>query len=383
MSVSHARSLSSLLEALEGLTDPRKRRGIRHRLVAVPAVAVVATLGGARNLREMGSAAKDLSQDLLTTVGARWHPLKRRRVAASAGTIRRVLIAVDADALDRVIGGWLADHATCDPNGWEIALDGKDLHGAWSDDGRLVLFSALAHRRKGQDPVTLAQIRVPEGTTETTQVKTLLADLEIDGAPVTMDAAHTCAATARHLVKNKNADYLMAVKGNRKALRAACKRVAADLVTSGQTPHVVTEDDHGRISTWTTWSTDLAPDATVTLPYAARLAVIRRDIADLARQPKSKEIVLMVTSRATMTSADFHTSTRGHWSIENLEHRPRDTVWREDDQQAYLGNGPRNTAALRNLALGVPAINGITKITETVQWIGRDHDRAVPLLMLT
>jgi predicted transposase YbfD/YdcC len=91
----------------------------------------------------------------------------------------------------------------------------------------------------------------------------------------------------------------------------------------------------------------------------------------------------MVTSRASMTGADFHTCTRRHWSIKNLEHRPRDTVWREDDQQAYLGNGPRNTAALRNLALGVLAMHGIAKITETVQRIGRDHDRASPLLMLT
>lgn len=383
MSVSHARTLPCLLEALAGLTDPRKRRGIRHRLVAVLAVAAVTTLGGARNYREMGSAAQDLSQDLLGLLGAWWHPLRRRRVAAGAGTIRRVLIGVDADALDRVIGDWLRACAACDRAGWQIALDGKDLHGAWDGDGRLVLFSALVHRREGQAPVTLAQIRVPEGTTETTQVTRLLDGLEIDGALVTMDAAHTCAATARYLVTDKQADYLMAVKGNREALYAACGRVAAGLVFGEQVPHVVAEDDHGRISTWTTWSTDLTKRDKVKLPYAARLAVIRRDIADLAGQPVSKEIVLMVTSRASMTSADFHTCTRGHWGIENLEHRPRDTVWREDDQQAYLGNGPRNTAALRNLALGVLAVNGITKITETVQRIGRDHDRAAPLLKLT
>jgi predicted transposase YbfD/YdcC len=381
--VSHARSLPSLLEALEGLADPRQRRGIRHRLAAVLAVAVVATLGGARNYREMGSSAQDFSQDLLTLVGARWHPLWRRRVAAGAGTIRRVLIAVDADALDRVITGWLRAVAACDEGGWQIALDGKDLHGAWDGDGRLVLFSALVHRRQGQDPVTLAQIRVPEGTTETTQVTTLLGGLDIKGALVTMDAAHTCVATARHLVEDKHADYLMAVKGNRETLYAACRHVAAGLVWGEQTPHVVTETGHGRISTWTTWSTGLATGDGVKLPYAARLAVIRRDVADLAGQPVSKEIVMMVTSRPAMTSADFHTCTRGHWAIENLEHRPRDTVWREDDQQAYLGNGPRNTATLRNLALGALAINGITKITETVQKIGRDHDRIVPLLMLT
>lgn len=46
-------------------------------------------------------------------------------------------------------------------------------------------------------------------------------------------------------------------------------------------------------------------------------------------------------------------------------HRPRDTVWREDDQQAYLGNGPRVMATFKNLALGLFGIHGITKITRS------------------
>jgi hypothetical protein len=66
--------------------------------------------------------------------------------------------------------------------------------------------------------------------------------------------------------------------------------------------------------------------------------------------------------------------------IENLEHRPRDTVWREDDQQARHGNGPRAMATLRNLALGLFAIHGITQIKQTVQSIGRNPLRAVPLI---
>lgn len=45
--------------------------GILRRLAAVLAVAVVATLGGARNYREMGPAAEDFSQGLLAKVGAR------------------------------------------------------------------------------------------------------------------------------------------------------------------------------------------------------------------------------------------------------------------------------------------------------------------------
>ena len=57
-----------------------------------------------------------------------------------------------------------------------------------------------------------------------------------------------------------------------------------------------------------------------------------------------------------------------------------DTVWREDDQQPHRGNGPRVMATLRNLSLGLFAINGITKITETVQAIGRRPMRAVQLI---
>ena len=72
--------------------------------------------------------------------------------------------------------------------------------------------------------------------------------------------------------------------------------------------------------------------------------------------------------------------TRRHWGIENLEHRPRDTVWREDDHQAYIGNGPRAMATFRNLALGLFSLHGITKIKQTVQAIGRNPLRAISLI---
>jgi hypothetical protein len=58
--------------------------------------------------------------------------------------------------------------------------------------------------------------------------------------------------------------------------------------------------------------------------------------------------------------------------LDCLQHRARDTVWHEDAHQAYLGNGPRTAATFRNLALGIFAINGITKIKETVQRISCD-----------
>jgi predicted transposase YbfD/YdcC len=378
VSVSHAQAeVSSLLEMLAGITDPRDPRGIRHRLVAVLGIAVVATLAGATNYRELGSVAADLPQQLLRLLGARWGQAGRRFIAPSGATLRRVLIAVDADELDAAVGAWLREHATCDEAGWAIALDGKDLHGSWDAHGRLVLFSAMTHRNDGQDAVVLGQIRVPEGTTETTQVRALLEEMDIAGALVTADAAHTCTETASYLVEHKRADYLLTIKGNRPSLQSAAIAAGRKLITT-QPGHVSQERGHGRINRWTTWAADI--DDGIGLPHAARLAVIRRDVTDLAGQPLSKEIALVITSRAHLSAAEISDHTRRHWGIENLEHRPRDTIWREDDQQAYTGNGPRTMATLRNLALGLFSLHSITKIKQTVQAIGRNPLRAVPLI---
>jgi hypothetical protein len=68
--VPHARAaISSLLVMLADITDPRDPRGARHPLVAVLGVAVVATLAGAANYRELGTVAAGLPQELLSLLG--------------------------------------------------------------------------------------------------------------------------------------------------------------------------------------------------------------------------------------------------------------------------------------------------------------------------
>jgi predicted transposase YbfD/YdcC len=66
--------------------------------------------------------------------------------------------------------------------------------------------------------------------------------------------------------------------------------------------------------------------------------------------------------------------------IENKSHYVRDTVWREDANQAYVGNGQQAMATLRNLAVGLFRLNGMHKIKEATEWICRDRTRALPLL---
>lgn len=69
---------SSLLKALEQVTDPRARRGIRHSIASTLAIVVTAGLSGAgRSFRAVGDFAADLPQDALARLGARFHPVRR------------------------------------------------------------------------------------------------------------------------------------------------------------------------------------------------------------------------------------------------------------------------------------------------------------------
>ena len=96
-----------LLDHLAQITDPRHRRGRRHALTVVLAVAVVAVLTGARSLAAIGEWASDSRGQVLAALGVRRDLTGAFRPPGEA-TVRRVLARIDTDALDRAVGAWLA-----------------------------------------------------------------------------------------------------------------------------------------------------------------------------------------------------------------------------------------------------------------------------------
>lgn len=123
-------SPSGLLDRLQRLEDPRKRRGIRHSLISTLAVAICAVLSGARSFVAIGEWSAELPQDLLKRLGCRFHPEKRIYIHPSEPTLRRHLQNIDAAKLDEIINKWLTEQT--DPDA--IAMDGKTLKGAKDDD---------------------------------------------------------------------------------------------------------------------------------------------------------------------------------------------------------------------------------------------------------
>lgn len=197
-----------LIDVLERLRDFRKKRGVRHRLVAVVAMAVCAALSGAKSFAAISQWAAEQTQEFRAMLGS------RRREPPSEPTIRRVLSGLDATEVDRVIGAWLAEQALGD--GACVAIDAKTLRGSGSGSMPPVqLISALLHR----EGIVLAQTVVPATTNEIKCVEPLLDGVDLEGAVITGDAAHVQKATAEHLVDDKGADYVFTVKDNQPTLR--------------------------------------------------------------------------------------------------------------------------------------------------------------------
>jgi len=61
-------------------------------------------------------------------------------------------------------------------------------------------------------------------------------------------------------------------------------------------------------------------------------------------------------------------------------HWPRDAVFGEDVQGAWMGDGPRSMAIVRNLVLALFRLAGITQIRRLTESVAADRMRILPVL---
>ncbi|MFJ8723192.1 transposase family protein [Streptomyces sp. NPDC093269] len=97
-----------LFALLAAVPDPRCRRGCRHPLVFVVALAACAVLAGACSLAAIAEWAADAPPDLLIRLGGSGREPDTGPAAPAEATVRSVLQRIDGDALDAAIGTWLA-----------------------------------------------------------------------------------------------------------------------------------------------------------------------------------------------------------------------------------------------------------------------------------
>jgi len=373
-----------LLDYLAQLIDPRHRRGRRHPLATVLAVAVAAVLTGARSLAAIGEWASDAPGQVLASLGVRRDPWTGAFRPPGEATVRRVLARIDADALDRAIGAWLAAQQpppptppSPPPRPWRqaLAVDGKTLRGSGHHEAAQVhLLAVMDHTSRG----VLAQVDVDTKSNEITGFQPLLEGLDLAGRVLTADAMHTQRAHADWLVTHKHAAYLLIVKGNQPALQHQLKLLPwPDIPVADHTR----DRGHGRAEIRRLQATTIAG---LDFPHATQAIRITRRVRSL-RSRRWRTVTVYAVTNLTATQAHparLADWIRGHWGIEALHHI-RDTTFAEDASQIRTGNTPHAMASLHNLAVGILHAYGHRNIAAALRRNARDATRVLPLLGIT
>jgi predicted transposase YbfD/YdcC len=357
-----------LLATLNTVPDPRKSRGLRHGLSAILAIAACAVVAGANSFVAIAEWAAAASPAALAKLGVTGE-------VPCESTIRRTINKVDANGLDRILGAWTAQQASNPKDLLVIAVDGKSLRGSATAGGRCRhLLAAFTHT----SGMVLGQLDVDLKTNEIPMFSTLLDTIDLLGVLVTADALHCQKDHAKYLVEQRDAHYLLTVKGNQPTLRRQLAELPWAEVPITDTQH---NRGHGRVEKRTLKVVTVAGG--IGFPHAAQAIQVTRKIRKRNSPKWRTETVYAVTDlTATKARAEqLATWLRGHWCIEVRLHWVRDVVFGEDLSQVRTGNGPQVMATLRNLAITLHRRSGATNIAKALRHHARDTKHPLTLLL--
>jgi hypothetical protein len=215
------KELRTLYEVMRMVPEWRGRKGRDYPLPGLLSIIVLATLCGVvRGQRDLAAFAATLTQAQLRALrcykgrDGRYHSPKET-------TFFRILSRLPTGSFERALLVWEerclgARDASTDSL---VAIDGKALRGSTphtEEEKKAQLVSAFSV----ESGRTLSTVLVEEKTNEIPAARELLEKTAaLDGHLVMLDALHTNAQTARQIVQECGADYLLPLKGNQEGLR--------------------------------------------------------------------------------------------------------------------------------------------------------------------
>src|SRR5271165_3617257 len=205
------------LSYFSDLPDVRQRGKVMYPLPEVLLLCLLAVLAGAETITD------------IARFGEKKLALLRRFRPFEAGTpahdhLGDIFATLDAGAFQRCFVAWVA--ALTKTPAEIIAIDGKTLRRSYQKKGSkepIHMVSAFAARQR----LVMGQIAVAEKSNEIVAIPALLDMMAIEGAVVTIDAMGCQRAIAKK-IKDKKADYIIALKGNQGSLYEDVKLFAAE-----------------------------------------------------------------------------------------------------------------------------------------------------------
>ena len=210
--------LEQMRGCFAGLPDWRTRH-CPYAVSTLVTVAVCAMLSGVcLGQRDLAAFAAGLTTAQMTALNFPRRGNPRRHQVPGETTFFRLLTHLDSRALEQALLDWqnhvLGPRPATDD---QVAVDGKEL---LNSQGQQIVsaYTVKAGRWLGSEAVAPNSNEIPAA-------QTLLRRAPIEGLLVTADALHTQSETARIIVQEKGADYLLTVKGNQPQLAANVRQL--------------------------------------------------------------------------------------------------------------------------------------------------------------
>jgi len=268
----------------------------------------------------------------------------------STETIRRFLVALDTTIFQECYANWISSLCDFEDLG-SIAIDGKTIRGASTKSDPTSITPHILTAWATNQGLSLAQFRVDDKSNEITAIPELLKKIVIKGSVITIDAMG-CQKDIISDIIDKEAAYIIAVKGNQKSLETAIK----DTVLLEKSDDISLQEDlgHGRVE--------------------KRTCTIYRNISHLQTKENWKGLqtfieiqseVFCKSTHQTTTEKRFYISSlkesagkfnqiiRQHWSIENQLHWVLDVTFGEDASKKRMGNSAENFNIIFKSALTI------------------------------
>jgi predicted transposase YbfD/YdcC len=267
--------------------------------------------------------------------------------------LRTVMNRIDPDLFAACFSSWVAE---CWPDTPDlVAVDGKTSrrsHDRKTGQRALHLVSAFATTSR----LVLGQEAVDEKSNEITAIPALLERIELTGATVTIDAMG-CQREIAQKILDKNADYVLALKGNQGSLREDVEVFVAEQKANGfsdakSSRHQTVDGDHGRIETRTYTAIDDVAWLQERHDWPGLKGLIIVESTREIGEKIEREMRFYITSLVLLAS-QVGPIIRSHWAIENNLHWTLDMIFNEDQSRLRKGHGARNMAVVRHFALNL------------------------------
>jgi predicted transposase YbfD/YdcC len=335
------------------LEDPRSDINLRHPLVSVVVIALMAVLAGAGGPTGIAQWAL-MNAAWLERLLPLPHGIPRKDV------FRRVLLALQPEVFQACYVNWLqalraqAAAATSIEQP-VLAVDGKTLrrsHDRSKGLGALHSVSIWA----SEFGLSLGQVATDEKSNEITAIPELLKLVDIRGAIITIDALGTQAAIAADIV-DRQADYVLALKGNQETLHDAVidyvdDQLQTDFANSGARRHITKEKGHGRKEVRHYVQMPL-PKSLAGAGRWKGLLTIGVAMLSCVRDGKETTDVRYFISSLPLGVKRFAHAVRSHWGIENTCHWSLDITYREDESRLRDEHLRENFAWLNRFTLSL------------------------------